>query len=1247
MANTFNHNGKVVITDGGNVGIGTTGPISYSGYTTLAINNASEGGVLDLMRNGTSAFRVATDSSGNSLYGNTNLPIVFYTNTNERMRITSAGNVGINSTASSVFVLDVFSKDNAYNTRIYQPSTSTGAYVSLLVSGAMTSAVGYFGAGGSAAGNASFRDSVVIGSQSAHPLVLNTSDAERMRITSAGNVGIGTTSPGYKLDVNGTAMVRDNMYTTGSLGIELTWSGNDINDSRIGRIRPISTPSQNPYAGGLAFDYYKYDGSAYNFFEGMRLNGSGNVGIGTTSPSYKLHVSGNVYINETLFVNQLTTIEDSLIVYDNVGIGTTSPGSKLDVISSSTQIADFRSTVTDGLSNIRVVNDQQTTASGTSPAAIELVGKRGSSTHGRHAWIGAEGVDGTTFRTQIKFKVRPEDSPYQWSTLPTQMVIDGNGNVGVGTTSPTQKLEVNGNIKLSSTAGATATPSFIWLGNDYSNGTTRDKLKIYLYNSGTEQYGFSVGSIGDVQYHSNSTHDFYVNNGNAVRINSSGNVGIGTTSPGEKLEVNGVAKASGFISGNFTASTQGFSIEGGDSSVTTYRFDSDRFRFFSGNFGEIVTIQESGNVGIGNTSPGFKLHIKSSGLGSYPLVVQRAANNNNIFYIYEDGSGNGTLTIENSGGGAAVSLNSNGVSYLNGGNVGIGTTSPLNPLFVSASNAADYAAFIENTNSSNGYGLVARTAHTGTSAYAFAARAAATDIFVVRADGNVGIGTTSPAQKLDVNGAIAVSGTTFVDSTRRNIYLDSFSAGGGAGIFFRDGFTYNASITAEDHNGSAADGICISGSDGISFSTGSNSKNERMRITSAGNVGIGTTSPTGKLEIAGATELLRLQTVYPIGSARGIISWYDTTDVTGRIYTIYDGTTVDMRIGALYSSGYNTSDLVTIKGNGNVGIGTTSPSEKLHVDGNVIVTYNNSFQGINSIGNKAILARVSPTTGIINYAEYATATNLNGFVLGSDDARVKGNIATDSLEFITNGSTQAFINSSGNVGIGTTSPSTKLHITGGFLRLDALANNANGWSVSTGTGYLSSRITTDNHSRGWGWEFTDNYVDYATPTAYFRVGYNGAVSYLNSGNFGISTTSPSYKLDVVGDSRITSGSLGVGVAPNATDGRIDASNDIVAYSTSDQRLKENVTPIESALEKVKTLTGVEFDWKEETAHVHGYHGHDVGIIAQDVQAVLPEAVRTNESGYLSVRYEKMIALLIEANKELAARVELLEQKLKQ
>ena len=73
---------------------------------------------------------------------------------------------------------------------------------------------------------------------------------------------------------------------------------------------------------------------------------------------------------------------------------------------------------------------------------------------------------------------------------------------------------------------------------------------------------------------------------------------------------------------------------------------------------------------------------------------------------------------------------------------------------------------------------------------------------------------------------------------------------------------------------------------------------------------------------------------------------------------------------------------------------------------------------------------------------------------------------------------------------------------------------------------------------------------------------------------------------------------------------------------------------------------MEFDWKPEHKEAHGYEGHDTGVIAQEVQEVMPSAVRTNDTGYLAVRYEKLIGLLIEANKELANRVEYLESKLK-
>lgn len=121
--------------------------------------------------------------------------------------------------------------------------------------------------------------------------------------------------------------------------------------------------------------------------------------------------------------------------------------------------------------------------------------------------------------------------------------------------------------------------------------------------------------------------------------------------------------------------------------------------------------------------------------------------------------------------------------------------------------------------------------------------------------------------------------------------------------------------------------------------------------------------------------------------------------------------------------------------------------------------------------------------------------------------------------------------------------------------------------------------------------------------------------------------------------------LGVNIAPSATAGRIDASNDIVAYSSSDERLKENITPIANALDKVKSLTGVEFDWKPEHKEAHGHEGHDTGIIAQQVLGVMPSAVRTNDTGYLAVRYEKLIGLLIEGMKEQQEQIEELKAQL--
>jgi hypothetical protein len=121
-------------------------------------------------------------------------------------------------------------------------------------------------------------------------------------------------------------------------------------------------------------------------------------------------------------------------------------------------------------------------------------------------------------------------------------------------------------------------------------------------------------------------------------------------------------------------------------------------------------------------------------------------------------------------------------------------------------------------------------------------------------------------------------------------------------------------------------------------------------------------------------------------------------------------------------------------------------------------------------------------------------------------------------------------------------------------------------------------------------------------------------------------------------------SMAVGaITPSATTGRIDAANDVVAFSTSDRNLKENFVRIEKALDKVRAISGYEFDWKAKYKIDHGFEGHDVGVIAQEIERVLPEVVTTKFNGWKGVKYDKIVPLLIEAIKELADKVEKLEK----
>ena len=119
--------------------------------------------------------------------------------------------------------------------------------------------------------------------------------------------------------------------------------------------------------------------------------------------------------------------------------------------------------------------------------------------------------------------------------------------------------------------------------------------------------------------------------------------------------------------------------------------------------------------------------------------------------------------------------------------------------------------------------------------------------------------------------------------------------------------------------------------------------------------------------------------------------------------------------------------------------------------------------------------------------------------------------------------------------------------------------------------------------------------------------------------------------------------LMIGQTSGATSNTIRCVGDVVAFYSSDERLKNNIEPIKNSLDIVGELTGYEFDWDEEAQDV--YTGHDIGVIAQEVERVLPDLVETREyNGYKAVKYEKLIAVLINAINELAQEVKELKGK---
>jgi hypothetical protein len=154
---------------------------------------------------------------------------------------------------------------------------------------------------------------------------------------------------------------------------------------------------------------------------------------------------------------------------------------------------------------------------------------------------------------------------------------------------------------------------------------------------------------------------------------------------------------------------------------------------------------------------------------------------------------------------------------------------------------------------------------------------------------------------------------------------------------------------------------------------------------------------------------------------------------------------------------------------------------------------------------------------------------------------------------------------------------------------------------------------------------------------YFRIGGWSDASSKSLANYARLSLSPTGEL-------FTTSIIVGNISPSTTPGWIYANGDVVAFSTSDKRLKDNITPISNPIEKIQKIGGYEFDWIP-TEDIHSYEGHDIGVIAQEIEEVLPELVQTRDNGYKAVKYEKIVALLIEAIKDQQKQIEELKSKI--
>ena len=878
------------------------------------------------------------------------------------------------------------------------------------------------------------------------------------------------------------------------------------------------------------------------------------------------------------------------------------------------------------------------------------------------------------------------------------LYVDSSANrVGIGTTSPNAPLDVS--------ATATTSTDIAY----FSNSNNVRKAKFHLAGDGSGILSLLDGS-NNTDILISATGDSYFNSG--------GDIGIGTTSPNSRLHISHATAPNFRLSRTDTGQVWVQSID------SSGRLHIAEAASEGGTQYSRLVIDDTGEVGIGTSSPAEKLHVdgiiasQNSSQGTGLLQIQGYGNSG---YINTTGSNNLFFRM-----GSSFTTR---MTLTGGGNLGIGTQGPATPLHVSTSGSSiarferSGSAVYQLTVTDGGAGAAqlyfqALTNDTGYNFQTKKSDGNAVDTLFMAPTGNVGLGTTSPLTRLDVVRG-AATGVSSINARTALLVQNNNSSGtvlsinapntGYSGIFLGDPESEAQGQIKQVHTDNSMQ-FCTQG--GASEMT-----------LKAGDLGIGT-SPTARLSVNGVSLTNVSTTGIPAiraqGGYGGGIGLLDTKEAGW--YQQDNGDTLYQYVGRTVGSDTPASKVVvTYKSTGRVGIGTSAPSYQLHQSGTIadqaplhLMTVSGTPANTFNWVSEAMAANLGQDKRITHAFGKARSNGDSGTMSFVPRASSANNAITFGLF----GQNDIFnICYSGKVGVGITTPFTPFHVnTQGAP--DTSGNVTNGLAISDGTGGNVVKIGV--HNSGALNYLQSGYVNNIQVARNFALfaGATEAMRVSANANVGIGTTSDTYDFQVRGGNSATNGHMvyfennagggngctfsvqhtngnhswgivqelriqngsgtdnpsllfssgtestktwsvgygftddnfrikrdhgyhngnwGTSVFTLTRSGNLTISGSLT--ENSDERLKENIEVIPNALNKVKEIRGVTFDWKDSTK------GKSMGVIAQEVEKVSGLEMLVSECPKdgsdemevfqpKGVAYQNMVGLLIEAIKEL-------------